>query len=428
MGSFNFICGFSGFPITPGEQVRVLLLTQNPYHQKTGITCYSYDHWFPRTLPIKALYDDYGSVRHPNDTKNKGIDWTGLDGDLWRKAFEIDLVIRGVGSNEYHDVAVKQGMTIHEYLDACYEDRVSVSRDVDYGRSPSLKIFMEKLYKERETKTPEGIPTMERIEAELGKLGLVDAKGKKVGFYVDSEIHGEVCVRLSDPYNVPGAVLEQVHEHLAKTYASMVYAGTYHAELILRPKPGTKDFHGLRRDFSQEPLAVGYSMIREDIWQETLKLSTQVEHYDNKNGYKRFTAPLEAYVEALEALYTEQTQILKNGGKWEKRTLFTMGANDNWLLNSVLKDPIPFALGLGTMWRLFVENAEKYPEAERKIVLRDFAEMACFQDVAMHLHYDWRLSRYGSQTVEIKHWAQAWSRFARVARDAAKAWAKKYAE
>ena len=82
MGSWHATCNLSQLPITPGTKVRVLFLGRCPYSMDPGNEmqlssgdnskerCYSTDFWYPRTIPIKAVYDDYGRVT--------GIDETSL--------------------------------------------------------------------------------------------------------------------------------------------------------------------------------------------------------------------------------------------------------------------------------------------------------------------------------------------------------------
>jgi hypothetical protein len=67
MGSFDYTCAVSGLPIGAGDDVRLMLLTQNPYHhgKKAGaMTCGMNDVWFPRTFPLRGRYNDYGGVDH----------------------------------------------------------------------------------------------------------------------------------------------------------------------------------------------------------------------------------------------------------------------------------------------------------------------------------------------------------------------------
>ena len=74
MGSWDNSCNISNLPITSGTPVRVLFLgkkigamdplTPNAlgasYNACEG--CDSTDFWYPRTVPLQAVYYDYGQV------------------------------------------------------------------------------------------------------------------------------------------------------------------------------------------------------------------------------------------------------------------------------------------------------------------------------------------------------------------------------
>ena len=62
MGSFATTCAVSELPIEAGDKVRYLLLSSNPYIE--GVKCHTSDLWFPRTYPVQAVYNDYGSIEN----------------------------------------------------------------------------------------------------------------------------------------------------------------------------------------------------------------------------------------------------------------------------------------------------------------------------------------------------------------------------
>lgn len=97
MGSWNATCNISQMAITPGTSVRVLFLSRCLYtmdpanalrlnssgcNSKEG--CYSTNFWFPRTVPLKAIYDDYGSVTD--------IDTISLEYELFWAQLEKDFI------------------------------------------------------------------------------------------------------------------------------------------------------------------------------------------------------------------------------------------------------------------------------------------------------------------------------------------------
>ena len=73
MGCFAYTCAISGLPIDSGDKVRYLLLTKNPYFSHAGSIVMPDGEWFPRTFPIKAWYNDYGSVEHIDDIFGKQL-------------------------------------------------------------------------------------------------------------------------------------------------------------------------------------------------------------------------------------------------------------------------------------------------------------------------------------------------------------------
>src|SRR4051812_23628121 len=103
MGSFSYTCGVSRLPIHAGHKVRYMLLTQNPYNDSTK--CSPNDWWFPRSFPLRAEYNDYGSVENVEE---------GVGRELWMEALKIDLVSVGTGDNSIHDVPTSKNMSWDE--------------------------------------------------------------------------------------------------------------------------------------------------------------------------------------------------------------------------------------------------------------------------------------------------------------------------
>ena len=61
MGSFDFTCSLSGLGIRAGDPVKYFLLTDNPY-EDTQTVCSPHDLYVPRTWPLRAEYNDYGTI------------------------------------------------------------------------------------------------------------------------------------------------------------------------------------------------------------------------------------------------------------------------------------------------------------------------------------------------------------------------------
>lgn len=117
MGSFNSTCCISNLPISVCDPVRFLFLTQTRRH-KSVRPVYSTDLWVPRTWPLKAFYNDYGSIEN----------WeTGPMLDVILEGFQKDLIEMEVGKNEFHDVAIHKTSTFEQILEASWEGRLTVS-------------------------------------------------------------------------------------------------------------------------------------------------------------------------------------------------------------------------------------------------------------------------------------------------------------
>lgn len=62
MGCWNGTCAVSNLAITYGDPCRLIIIEEKPYGYSGGGFCYSTDAWYPRVMPIKGIYDDYGSI------------------------------------------------------------------------------------------------------------------------------------------------------------------------------------------------------------------------------------------------------------------------------------------------------------------------------------------------------------------------------
>jgi hypothetical protein len=291
MGSFAFTCSISGLPIEAGDPVRFLLLTENPYHAPAEHTCYMDDHWIPRTYPLKAKYNDYGSIE---DIQQGPLQETLLEG------FKIDLIERGTGDNQCHDVPVRADMGLEGFLEALWEGRVLVGRDRTHRDLEELR-KLTGTFEARDDIHP-GVPTLRSVSVSLTNAGLAVTDGNFAeGFLIDSQDFGFVRVRWGGHTKIM-AMLQKAQEALATLYATMITTGTgdYHdrAELQVAPKPlqdvtevedkeaYTKDpskFHYPHRFKGEEktsPLHVAQAMIREDVWKALCNL--KFKHWNDK--------------------------------------------------------------------------------------------------------------------------------------------------
>lgn len=254
MGSFLMTCCVSGLPIEAGEPVRWFLLVQNPHFDHLAV--YPDSRWVPRTWPIKAVYNDYGSI-------GSWEEGPLLDSIL--EGFKTDLVELGVGDNQIHDVAVFKGMSFKELLEALWEGRVRVQM------SPSLPRLADKP-KPDSPEPPPYVPTLKRLNSLLRETCLVD------------EVHDHLRVRGAGFGNSSGA-LGVAQELLTKNGFAVVrvagsgnYADAEELRVFVHPGPSLNKFP--RRSVDKDAgaiyrgaLQVTQAMIREDVWQKMLRLA-----------------------------------------------------------------------------------------------------------------------------------------------------------
>lgn len=115
MGCFAYSCSVSGLPIEEDTPVRFLALGASRTHRSYAAGADV--SWKPITLPIRAQYDEYGSVKRIAD----GVVTEAFFATLDQRAIE-----RPVGENPRHDVPITRGMSRAEWLIALWENRVQI--------------------------------------------------------------------------------------------------------------------------------------------------------------------------------------------------------------------------------------------------------------------------------------------------------------
>lgn len=274
MGSFAFTCAISGLPIEAGDSIRVLLLTQNPIQDDD-----MYGHWFPRTLPLKGDYNNYGSVKNVPE---------GPAQNLWREGLQIDLIEKDSNG----DVLLSKNMTFHQLLAALRENRVFVLRETRFW--------------ERSRETVKDLP----IEAQK----LVDDFLKK---------------------NIP------------------------------EPTPVSE----------KNPLPVGLTMIREDVWQAIL--TCKIGARDGRNRMINFA-------EVRSRVILSYSQELSEG-------IY----NTQWMFGR----GVPFTIGIGDHIQLMAEKG-----ALTEDFMTEIAEFMFVQSVLADTRYQWRISAQGG--LQFGDWNQ----------------------
>lgn len=258
MGHFSYTCSVSGLGITGGTPVRCLLLTSSPYGDDPRTA------WIVRTPPLRAVYDEYGSIGkiHKDDK---------FIADLWLRGLKEDLVEKGVGDNNCHDLATSKDMTFEQLLEALRAGRVVVRQEVkNFWRRPSDDSWMDKL-KEKD------LPMFKRIEKRLlavdDKYTVDEPVPHVVRVRFGRYLHGE---ELLLGLNQAKAIVEEAG------FIALIAAGSGRypdAADLLVFNPPTKEgedkhFQGPHWDMAtgqksadDKVLSVQMAMVREDVWQ-----------------------------------------------------------------------------------------------------------------------------------------------------------------
>jgi len=366
-------CAVSGLPIECGDEVRYLLLTKSPYSD--SISCYIHDLWFPRGYPLRAVYNDYGSVE---EIKSEALQQTWLD------ALKLDVIERGWGNNSCHDIDVHKEMDFGHLLAAIWEGRVHVSQDVpifpELGKNaiPSLTTHKQKLI--------EGVPTLENIKelALQGGFTPFDGNHSKTTVMVDDDQgYGRIRVRYGTfgDGSEPLAKLESLAK--AAGYAAMVTRGTgsyaNQAELLIRPNSKISKYH-FSNDLSDKNLLVGQVMIREDIWQALITLETE--------DWLGKTVKLEAYRNSAEKIWDK----LSGASNFSALDRITLRHSKEPYSRVFCDDVVPFTVGLATAFRVTSLKREELSEEDKTYFLDSAAELAFIQSILANTRYQWRPS------------------------------------
>jgi hypothetical protein len=262
MGSFSMICSVSGLGISVGTPVRCMLLTKSPYEDDDPRKI-----WIVRAPPLRAVYDDYGSIDNVHDD-DKFI------AELWLRGLREDVVEKGLGDNSCHDVPVAIDMSFDDMLGAIREQRLQVSQDArNFWRKPRSGPGSD------ETRVPS---LMRRVEELLESKfpGHVSRHAEKDKYVVDEPVphmgrvrfgqyqHGKECTSALE-------AARTVIEGCGAALTGVIAAGSGRypdsADLLVFPLPAATDKHvvGPQWDMADDnkPLRIGLAMIREDVWQ-----------------------------------------------------------------------------------------------------------------------------------------------------------------
>jgi len=267
MGHFSMTCSVSGLPIAGGTPVRCLLLVSSPYDERDGG---ARSAWVVRTPPLRAVYNDYGTIEKVNK-EDKFI------ADLWLRGLKEDLVVKGTGDNSYHDLPTGKDMTFDALLDALRSGRVEVYQDArHFWRRPVDDSWMNGLKEE-------SLPMFKRIEKVVATVGKVDSNATQDAYVVDEPVPKLVRVRFGKYQHDDAhkAALARAKEAVEKAgFVATIAAGSGRypddADLIVMNPPNKeKHFQGAQWDMAtgqsaadDKKLSVRLAMVREDVWQE----------------------------------------------------------------------------------------------------------------------------------------------------------------
>lgn len=393
MGSFAFTCAVSGLPIHPSEPVRFFMLTQNPYDE--NLRCYAHSFWFPRCFPLRAKYNDYGSVEECED---------GPLRQAWMDGLRLDLIERGWGANSCHDVSTSKDMSFDDLLVALWEGRVQVNREVSFDELYPIQAanrkklraaleaagidpgepFKENLEKHLST----GIPTLRRLSEVATQAGFeIFAGNHHPNALMLDDDAGLGCIRVRvGTFGEPGDALERVEQAIrAAGYATVMTPGTGsyadRVELLVFPAPGTKGWGGgiSRNPPRTEPLAVCQAMIREDVWQSLLRIEVESEYESDRLRFQEYQ----------EAAHTAWA-LLKKTSKADPLGESALRTRAEGLAALFFHDAIPFSVGLATAFRVVAR--QDLTEDQVADFLQTAAEFLFIAHVLASTRYQWRPS------------------------------------
>lgn len=425
MGSFSLTCAVSGFPIHVGDPVRALLLCSGPYaHEERPV--YIDDSYVPRTWPLRARYNDYGSIEDVEE---------GPQRDVWLSVLDRDLVEVGVGDNSCHDVAVRRGMTFEALLDGVQEGRVAVQRE-KYGSERATP-------EQHEASCAElGQPTLRSVEA---LLPAVMWKGR----YLVDEIHDGARVRWDgsgDDFR-NREPLRAAQSALSERFACVLTAGSGSyadaEELRVFMAPGKRADGHDRRIYTRETspaLPLDLCCIREDVYSGLIGIPVEGD-YDFKRRRYAHNA-VSVHVEQARAglrLFRERWRARRDGPRgetprrlvdtlaWEAEEAFERESQarrafrrEDLGTSFLTQDRKPFLIGLAThAWALACDDAVSDEQLDAfATVVGEFTHL---NRVMARLRIPWRPAwPIGPQCSEWRDHVRLVQVLGRVARAAAK--------
>ena len=427
MGSFNETCALSGLPITPGDKVKLVFLSESVY-DKNKRGCYINDNYVLRTPPIDGEYDDYG--RCAFDDKQPVV-------DLIVKNFHRDLIQQPFGFNQYHDLPTPANATIDQILECAWKGRLFVQDNIGT----------------LEDREPESFPTWRRVRDKL------IAKKKKIQLNQDDKAYnvqpirrGIVCVHFNTYDNDSNKnKLESVDKFLSKDYETkLVREGEDRGDyaLLVMPKgvlanpfmlldnESTK----LHWDMNNFPIKrfeynnqkVFSVMIRQDVWDLYLKSSFDITWQDFDYTIEGFASRLDDYVKESRDLLTEEEIAKMSSGEIVEQTEKVLASMKRMMLRATendLRDIFQNATGTNGLWKHFTDMIDgNYTEEQIQNFIRIFAEAAKVEFIKMAISSAWFLPITSGQEDAWETHKEIHSGLVEIAANAIKKYKEEYGD
>lgn len=385
MGCFNATCIASRLPIQAGEPVRFLAMTQNRWHKGAGHACYVNGRWQLRGPPLRAKYNDYGSVEDIEP---------GLVERVFFGGFDSDVIEKGVGDNQCHDVHAHKGMSAKEWLSALWEGRVQVDDNL-----------AEPVWDARGlSRVKDGIPNLSRLEKVLRDAGIpVTTTYGAPGCVLDEQSPGFIRVRWGAYGDRAGNLQKPLEVIRAAEYAAMLTAGTgsyaVDAEILVAPAPGVQyngpgmgPFDGLHR---REPRDVAQAMIREDVWQILLRVPLDTYWFKGKVTADVVFEQAQAYL-GVEADLDAKLAAMNDPVKAFRLKMERRHVRGNNLFSAMLQT-CEGVSGWTFQQSLDLAQTLAKDRAELDVFVRDLCETLCVEWAFSKLHGQWHPSTNDSQ-------------------------------
>ena len=384
MGSFNETCALSGIVIDPGTPVKMLFLTKNPYtdsdqHFYHRGVCHK-DHWYVRTPPFDAIYDDYGR----SEFKENAI--TKLICDL----FDRDVLELPFGFNQYHTPNVSKFKGIYHYLQAASSGRLLVKDEEYYNKD-----------------IEDSFPTWQKIHDVLRKCNLsiqMDSDGDtgQEGYNAQPVMRGVCCVSYKSYQNTREKL--KIAQDVLFNYDSHIVSEStkhdYNLCLIVVPKGAFEnnnvlyDKEKIEKSLEIHPSIINYVfrgwknrtyptmnvMVRKDVWDSYCEI------------------PVGKGINGIDLSVNGINDYIKN-------------ISNEWKDYSYVMSDIPFQT---LAWDHLSKITQDISEEDKNIIIKSCAELAHVEIVMSYLHQSWQIPTFGGQELNWKMRAKLVNSIAKI--------------